>query len=145
MYIEKVLEYAYNYAEYIVSDGKKQLRCVCMSVPLQDGQEPQRNMIISKIYAFSACDDVIVIKKVTQNLQNCDRIKKRLFDPLGYELRGRVLDANNSIIGVFGFEIHLTDHYPNGLPVQFANGDYVEFYASRLDCEIENNPDIFRC
>ena len=33
MYIKEVLKYDWNYAEYIVTDGKYDLKCMCESVP----------------------------------------------------------------------------------------------------------------
>lgn len=31
---KKIIEYVYNYAEYIVTDGKYDINCICDSVPL---------------------------------------------------------------------------------------------------------------
>ena len=34
--IKHILEYDYNYAEYIVTDGKYDIVCMCLSVPLEN-------------------------------------------------------------------------------------------------------------
>ena len=49
MKISKINEYSYSYAEYMVSDGKQELRCVCNSVPLPCGQEPKIGMAVKNV------------------------------------------------------------------------------------------------
>ena len=44
MHIKKVLEYDYNYAQYIVTDGRNDVKCVCMSVPLPNGKKPENSV-----------------------------------------------------------------------------------------------------
>ena len=44
MHIKKVLEYDYNYAQYIVTDGRNDVKCVCMSVPLPNGKKPESGL-----------------------------------------------------------------------------------------------------
>lgn len=61
MRIKKVLEYDYNYAEYIVTDGINNVKCVCMSVPLPNGRKPESGLNITKIYAFSV--EGVILKK----------------------------------------------------------------------------------
>ena len=136
MHIKKVIEYDYNYAQYLVTDGKNDVKCVCMSVPLPNGRKPERGLEITKIYAFSV--DGVVVNKIIEEKNMRDEIKKELFDSLGYKLKGRILDSNNSIVQVFNFEIDLEYDYPDGLGEEFKNGDYVEFSVDRLDCIIEN-------
>ena len=53
MYIKKILEYDYNYANYMVSDGFNEVKCFCMSVPLPNDREPQVGMEVLKIHAFT--------------------------------------------------------------------------------------------
>ena len=53
MKIGKINEYSYSYAEYQISDGNMELRCVCNSVPLPFGQEPKVGMPVKMLYAFS--------------------------------------------------------------------------------------------
>ena len=138
MNIKKVLEYDYNYAEYIVSDGgsdnDKELKCVCMSVPLSDGREPTIGLEITRICAFSV--DELVINKIIKETEKQDSISKHLYNPLGYKLKGRVLDSNQSIVGIFNYKIDLEYDYPDGLGKDFKDGDYVEFSVDRLDCFI---------
>lgn len=136
MKIKKVLEYAYNYAKYIVTDGNNDLKCVCMSVPLPDGKEPKSGLEITRIYAFSVKG--VIIKKVIKNKDMQDSITKLLFNPLGYKLKGKVADSNKSVVQIFGFRIDLEYDYTDGFGEDFKNGDYVEFLVDRLDCIIEN-------
>lgn len=136
MYIKKILEYSYSYAEYIVSDGSNELRCVCASVPLPNDREPQCGMEITKIFAF--CVNDIVIGKIIDKKEMRDSISKTKKKFLGYKIKGRVLDANFSIIEVFDFKISLEYFYPDGLDATYKNGDYIEFFVDRFDCVIEN-------
>ena len=66
------------------------------------------------------------------------KIKKPFSNPLAYKLRGKVIDSSKSIVQVFDFKISLEYDYPDGMNEEFTNNDYVEFFASRLDCIIEN-------
>ena len=59
MYIKKIIEYSYSYASYVVSDGNNELKCMCVSVPLPDGREPQCGLEITNIFAFCINDIVI--------------------------------------------------------------------------------------
>ena len=52
MHIKKVLEYDYNYAQYIVTDGRNDVKCVCMSVPLPNGKKPESGLEITKIFGI---------------------------------------------------------------------------------------------
>ena len=133
MHIKKVLEYDYNYAQYLVTDGRNDVKCVCMSVPLPNGRKPESGLEITKIYAFSV--EGVIVNKIIEEKNMRDEIKKTLFD-LGYKLKGRSLDSNNSIVQVFNFEIDLEYDYPDGMGEDFKNGDYVELSVDRLDCII---------
>ena len=133
MHIKKVLEYDYNYAQYLVTDGRNDVKCVCMSVPLPNGRKPESGLEITKIYAFSV--EGVIVNKIIEEKNMRDEIKKTLFD-LGYKLKGRILDSNNSIVQVFNFEIDLEYDYPDGMGEDFKNGDYVELSVDRLDCII---------
>ena len=136
MHIKKVLEYDYNYAQYIVTDGRNDVKCVCMSVPLPNGKKPDGGLEITKIFAFSV--EGVILKKVIEEKNMRDEIIKPLFDSLGYKLKGRILDSNKAIVQVFNFEIDLEYDYPDGLGEEFKNGEYVELSVDRLDCIIEN-------
>ena len=136
MHIKKVLEYDYNYAQYIVTDGRNDVKCVCMSVPLPNEKKPESGLKITKIYAFSV--EGVILKKVIEEKNMRDEIIKPFFDSLGYKLKGRILDSNKSIVQVFNFEIDLEYDYPDGLGEEFKNGEYVELSVDRLDCIIEN-------
>ena len=52
MKIKRILEYDYNYAEYIVTDGKYDIVCMCLSVPLENDNEPKIWMKVENLYAF---------------------------------------------------------------------------------------------
>lgn len=136
MHIKKVLEYDYNYAQYIVTDGKNDVKCVCMSVPLPNGRKPESGLEITKIYAFRV--EGVIVKKIIEEKNKRDEIVKPLFDSLGYRLKGRILNSNKAIVQVFNFEIDLDYDYPDGMGEDFKNGDYVELSVDRLDCIIEN-------
>ena len=136
MHIKKVLEYDYNYAQYIVTDGRNDVKCVCMSVPLPNEKKPESGLEITKIFAFSV--EGVILKKVIEEKNMRDEIIKPLFDSLGYKLKGRILDSNKAIVQVFNFEIDLEYDYPDGLGEEFKNGEYVELSVDRLDCIIEN-------
>ena len=136
MHIKRVLEYDYNYAQYIVTDGRYDVKCVCMSVPLPNRREPERGLKITKVYAFSV--EGVIVKKIIEKKNKRDEIIKHLFDSLGYKLKGRILDSKKAIVQVFNFEIDLEYDYPDGMGEDFKNGDYVEFSVDRLDCIIEN-------
>ena len=136
MHIKKVLEYDYNYSQYIVTDGRNDVKCVCMSVPLPNEKKPESGLEITKIFAFSV--EEVILKKVIEEKNMRDEIIKPLFDSLGYKLKGRILDSNKAIVQVFNFEIDLEYDYPDGLGDEFKNGEYVELSVDRLDCIIEN-------
>ena len=136
MHIKKVLEYDYNYAQYIVTDGRNDVKCVCISVPLPNGKKPESGLEITKIFAFSV--EGVILKKVIEEKNMRDEIIKPLFDSLGYKLKGRILDSNKAIVQVFNFEIDFEYDYPDGLGDEFKNGEYVELSVDRLDCIIEN-------
>ena len=133
MFIKKVLEYSYNYAEYIVSDGKNDVICMCISVPLADGKVPKTGMEIENIFVFSYGD--LVVKKIESGKPFIKKTENNYF---GYEVQGEVSDAENAIISAFGFKFSLAYCYPNGLPDSFNKGDLVRIFVDRFDCEIKN-------
>ena len=134
MYITKILEYSYNYADYIVSDGVKELKCMCISVPLPDDKEPQIGMEVLRIYAFAV--NRIDIIKITNEKQKNYKISNQIFSYFKYKLRGKIIDCKQAIVQVFDFTIRLEWEYPNGFSEEFQNGDFIEFEVDRLDCEI---------
>ena len=132
MKISKINEYSYSYAEYQVSDGDKEIRCVCNSVPLAGGLEPQIGMPIKMLYAF--CFEDILIKK--DKLANYHKITKIGIHGFTYEVIGAVLSKKDSLIKVFDFIISLEYFYPNGI-TNFEEGDVVSFTVDRIECEID--------
>ena len=101
MKISKINEYSYSYAEYQVSDGNKEIRCVCNSVPLPNGLEPQIGMSIKMLYAF--CFEDMLIKE--EKCANHHRIIKTEKYGFQYKIIGTILDKKDSLIKVFDFII----------------------------------------
>ncbi len=134
MEIKHILEYDYNYAEYMVTDGKYDVICMCMSVPLENNTEPKTGMKVGKIYTFSINNPIVL--KISDSNQ-C-YIQKDPRDHFEYKLCGIVVDSIKAIIRVFDFVIDLINDYPNGFDAMIKNGDYIEFCVDRLDCEIES-------
>ena len=134
MEIKHILEYDYNYAEYIVTDGKYDMVCMCLSVPLKNNKDPKTGMKVESLYAFS-CKDTIILK--VSNTNKC-YIQKDLQKHFKYKLCGIVVDSKKALIMVFDFVIDLANDYPNGFDTIIKNGDYVEFEVDRIDCIIEN-------
>lgn len=132
MKISKINEYSYSYAEYLVSDGNKEIRCVCNSVPLADGLEPQIGMPIKMLYAF--CLEDILIKE--EKSANCHKITKIGKYGFQYEIVGTILNKKNSLIKVFDFIISLEYFYPNGIS-DFEEGDIVSIIIDRIECELD--------
>ena len=132
MKISKINEYSYSYAEYQVSDGEKEIRCVCNSVPLPNGLEPQIGMPIKMLYAF--CLEDILIKE--EKSANCHKITKIGKYGFQYEIVGTILNKMNSLIKVFDFTISLEYFYPNGIS-DFEEGDIVSIIIDRIECELD--------
>ena len=132
MKISKIIEYAYSYAEYLVSDGTYEIICVCNSVPLAGGVEPQIGMPIKMLYAF--CFEDILIKE--EKSANCHKITKIGKYGFQYEIVGTILNKKNSLIKVFDFIISLEYFYPDGIS-DFEEGDIVSITIDRIDCELD--------
>lgn len=134
MYIKKILEYNYNYANYMVSDGVNELKCLCLSVPLPDNMEPKEGMEVLKIYAFTV--NKLEIMKVLKEKDKKYYISKTPLIGFDYKIRARIVDCKKAIVEVFNFIISLEFEYENGFSEDFINGDFIEFEVDRLDCEI---------
>lgn len=134
MYIKKILEYNYNYAEYLVSDGECDLKCMCVSVPLPNNKEPYVGMQVIEIHPF--CVHGITIIKITNDEYKNYKIIDSTNDYFKYTLRGRLIDSKRGIVEVFGFIISLEFEYPEGLCDDLYDGDFIEFVVDRLDCRI---------
>ena len=132
MKISKINEYSYSYAEYMVSDGKQELRCVCNSVPLPCGQEPKIGMAVKMLYAFNY--GKLLLKK--ENSLNSYLILKTEKYGFQYKLIGSVIDKKNALIKVFDFIISLEYFYPNRIS-EFENGDVISFITDRIECELD--------
>ncbi len=135
MEIKYILEYDYNYAEYKVTDGKYDIICMCLSVPLENNNEPKIGMKVECLYAFSYKDTI----KLNVSKSGKCYIKKDLKNYFKYKLCGVVVDSINAIIKVFDFVIDLKEDYPTGFDTTIKKGDYVEFEVDRIDCILVNN------
>ena len=78
MEIKHILEYDYNYAEYIVTDGKYDIVCMCLSVPLENNNDPKIGMKVDSLYTFSY-NDSIVLKVSNANKYNIQKDPKNHF------------------------------------------------------------------
>ena len=132
MKISKINEYSYSYAEYQVSDGDTEIRCVCNSVPLPNGLEPQIGMPIKMLYAF-CLEDILIRKDQSANGHKITKLGKYGFQ---YEIVGTILHKKKSLIKVFDFIISLEYFYPNGIS-DFEEGDIVSIIIDRIDCELD--------
>lgn len=134
MYIKKILEYNYNYANYMVSDGDKELKCLCLSVPLPNNKEPEVGMEVLKIYAFTI--NKLEITKVLEEKNKKFYVSKTPLIGFDYKIKARIIDCKKAIVEVFNFTISLEFEYENGFSEDFNDGDFIEFKVDRLDCEI---------
>lgn len=132
MKISKINEYAYSYAEYQISDGNQELRCVCNSVPLPFGQEPKIGMSVKMLYAFSY--GKLIIKK--EDSLKSDLILKTKKFGFQYKLIGSILNKKAALIKVFDFIISLEYSYPDGMD-EFENDDVVSIIADRIECDLD--------
>ena len=132
MKISKINEYSYSYAEYLVSDGTYEIRCVCNSVPLAGGAEPQIGMPIKMLYAF-CLEDILIKEEKSTNCHMITKIGKYGFQ---YEIVGTILNKRNSLIKVFDFIISLEYFYPDGIS-DFEEGDIVSIIIDRIECELD--------
>lgn len=136
MQIKEILQYDWNYAEYIVTDGMNDLMCMCNSVPLPDNKSPMVGMKISGIYAFSYGE--IRITKIL------GRENKKFYIDKGesyfaYHLCGKIIDVKKALVQVYNFIISLEYQFNGGFPSDYFEGDFIDFDADRLDCYIELN------
>lgn len=132
MKISKINEYSYSYAEYLVSDGTYEIRCVCNSVPLAGGAEPQIGMPIKMLYAF-CLEDILIKEEKSANCHMITKIGKYGFQ---YVIVGTILNKKNSLIKVFDFIISLEYFYPDGIS-DFEEGDIVSITIDRIECELD--------
>lgn len=136
MQIKEILQYDWNYAEYIVTDGMYDLLCMCNSVPLPDNIPPQVGMKISSIYAFSYAE--IEITKIT-NQENKNFYIDKGKSYFAYQLCGKIIDVKKALVQVYNFIISLEYQFIDGLPFDYLEGDFIAFNVDRLDCFIELN------
>lgn len=132
MKISKINEYSYSYAEYQVSDGNKELRCVCNSVPLPGDIEPKIGMSVKMLYAFSYGN--LLLKR--ENPLNCDMIVKNKEFGFQYKIIGSIINKKIPLIKVFNFIISLEYYYSNGIE-DFDYGDKVSVLIDRIECELD--------
>lgn len=131
MFIKEILEYDYNYAEYIVTDGKFNVICICMSVPLPLDKEPELGMKIRIIAPFSVDDIEVMLSNKKEPF-----IKKGK-QPLEYFLAAEIVNKEKALVKIGGLLISLEDYCENGFSEGFEKGCFIEFKAPRLDCYID--------
>ena len=108
---------------------------MCLSVPLENNNEPKIGMKVDSLYTFSYNGNII-LKISNANKYNIQKDPKNHFK---YNLCGIVVDSKKSIIKVFDFIIDLSNDYPNGFDTLIKDGDYVEFEVDRIDCTLVKN------
>ncbi len=134
MKIKKIIEYDWNYGEYIISDGNYDLICMCISVPLPNNLVPQIGMTISKIYAFSF-GDFKIVKLLKQG--NKEFFIKKEKEYFSYCLQGKIIDKKRALVQVYDFIISLEYQFSNGFSADYSEGDFINFKADRLDCCVD--------
>jgi len=133
MYIKEILKYDSNYAEYIVTDGNYDIRCMCVSVPLPLNKKPEVGMSVISISAF--CFNDIKIKIINDNKDKFSYIQneKSWFE---YTLRGKIIDVRKALVSVKGFIISLEYDFDSGFPNDYKENDFIEFTVDRLDAKL---------
>lgn len=137
MYIKKILEYQYNYAEFVVTDGVNDIVCMDLTVPLPNGKEPRTGMKIGAVLAFSKDDSGVFAQKIQKMQTEQTYMTKDPHDYFRYTIQGQVVDAAKAIVAVGGIEISLLNVIPGGFDGLYKLGDIIRFVADRLDCIIE--------
>jgi HEAT repeat protein len=126
MFIKDVLTYDGYYAEYIVTDGEYDLRCMDASMPWPpESKGPEKDMKIAEIVAFSHED--MNVKRT----DNSGYIIKKGKRPLGYHLQAKIVDKDIALVAVGGLIIEIDQ-----LSETFENGEFIEFDVDELDCYI---------
>lgn len=130
--ISKIVEYCYNYAEFLVSDGIREVICISNDVPLPNNQEPQVGMPVKVLYVFTRYDpiEIFVAEERKYYIKKSD---KGYFD---YDICGSIYDRAKSLIKVFDFIISLEYEYPDGIDF-LMEGEFVEFHVDRFDCDLD--------
>lgn len=131
MPIKEVLEYRYNYTEYIFLDKNLMWFVCAFSVPLPNGRAHKAGMEVKKIYVFSIQD--ISIKQIEDEwYKNIEILHNDYFS---YALRDNVFNAKKSLVCIGRLIISLKNDFPNGFPKNILDGDFIQFNIDRLDCE----------
>ncbi|MCB9498418.1 MAG: hypothetical protein H6687_00765 [Bacillales bacterium] len=133
MTVKKISEHDSNYADYIITDGKYDLRCMCISLPLPLNKKTKIGMEVTTIFCF--CYKGIQIKKINEEKDKHPLIKKEK-GWFHYKLRGKIINAKKSLVSIYGFTISLEYDFENGLPKEYKDDDYIEFMADRLDAKL---------
>jgi len=133
MFIKNVLTYQYNYAEYIVTDGKYDLICICDLVPFPpESKGPEIGMKIADISTFTF--GRMNTNKIEDDENKIYLIEKgsRSFD---YYLQAKVVDKEKALVAIGELIIEIDDEFPKYL----ENGDFVGFEVDRLDCSLDED------
>jgi len=129
MYIKEVLNYDYNYAEYIVTDGEYNLICICGSVPLPESKEPKKGMNVAEIIVFAP--DGMNATRIEGD-ENKRHLIKKGKHPLSYYLQAEIVDRERHLVRIGGLIIET-----ERLPTDYKNGEFIGFEVDRLDCYLD--------
>ena len=119
MYVTDITDYDGAGFEYDVNvtDGQHQLLC----------------MATSKINI--GCSNFRLISCFIKNIKKTDT-KNMLISKLDgyyeYKIIGRVVDIDQKIVKVFGFNIEIDETFPR----EVRNGDFLEIICLRIDCQL---------
>lgn len=104
--------------EAVITVSNNYNKLICFSCPCdyQIGDELTEQLECLDTKAVAVCD-------------KCDSITK-LESVFGYKLQGRIIDAENGIVAVDGFVIHIDE---KEIPGDVNAGMYIQFDTSRVD------------
>lgn len=136
MQIKEILKFDYNYAEYIITDGNYDVICLCLSVPLPNNKVPIKGMEVDMIYPFTF--DTIDIRMNNEKKEFLIQKKNSHFE---YFLRGMIINKEKALLKIDGFVICLEKDFEEGFNDHYQIGDFIEFKADRLDCELKGYPE----
>ena len=132
MEILKINEYSYSYAEYTVTDGIHEIRCVCNSVPLPNQLTPKIGMKVKKLYAF-CYNQCPTVKKVNEQEYFLIKTENVGFQ---YNVIANIFNKGDKIIKIFDFIVSLellNDEVLN----DFAEGEFISLVIDRFECDLE--------
>lgn len=140
MKVKKITECSNDDCYLAITDGKKTIEGMCISLPLSNNQKPIAGMPINSLYAFFVTDNP-VINRITNAKKQKFKLKKTGLFGIGmsYKVCALVIDSNNYLVQTFGFIISLEylfgAEYENK-PFVFNDDDWISFEIDRFDIVI---------